>query len=106
MYIYEKKKKKKKLIVWEFMSKFSRTTDKMILFNSFGRNFKNKVFIDTSVVYLRDMLDTSRLTDKEKSLIQNEKVNICNSTVIPYPEDESSQIVFSFRTPEGKKYNW
>jgi hypothetical protein len=86
--------------LWEFMSKFSRTTDKMILFNSFGRNFKNKVFIDTSVVYLRDMLDTSRLTDKEKSLIQNEKVNICNSTVIPYPEDESSQIVFSFRTPE------
>ncbi|ORX42826.1 hypothetical protein BCR36DRAFT_336799 [Piromyces finnis] len=86
--------------LWEFMSKYSKATDRMFLFNSFGRNFKNKVFIDTSIVYLRDMVDISRLTEKEKSLIHNEKVNICSSTVIPYPEDESSKIIFSFRMPE------
>ena len=92
--------------VWEFMSKYSISNEKMILLNSFGRNFKNKVFINTSVAYLKDMIDTTRLTEKEKELIQliqNEKVNICNSTVLPYPEDQSSKIVFNFRLPEGKK---
>ena len=74
----------------------------MILLNSFGRNFKNKVFINTSVAYLRDIIDTTRLTEKEKNLIQNEKVNICNSTVLPYPENGASKIVFNFRLPEGK----
>jgi len=86
--------------LWEFMSKYSISNDRMILLNSFGRNFKNKVFINTSVAYLRDIIDTTRLTEKEKNLIQNEKVNICNSTVLPYPENEASKIVFNFRLPE------
>ncbi len=85
------------------MSKYSISNEKMILLNSFGRNFKNRVFINASVAYLKDMVDTTRLTDKEKDLIKNEKVNICSSTVMPCPENESSKIVFHFRLPEGKK---
>jgi len=83
--------------LWEFMSKFYRINNNMILLNSFGRNFKNKVLINTSVAYLKDIIDTSRLSEQEFNLIQNEKVNICNSTVLPYPEEDASKIIFSFK---------
>jgi len=83
------------------MSKYSKNDDHKILISSFGRNFKNKVLINTSIAYLKDVIDTSRLNEYELSLIQNKKVNICNSTVIPYPEEDSSNIVFYFKATEG-----
>ncbi|KAG4099073.1 hypothetical protein H8356DRAFT_1038012 [Neocallimastix lanati (nom. inval.)] len=89
--------------LWEFMSKYSKNDDHKILISSFGRNFKNKVLINTSIAYLKDVIDTSRLNEYELSLIQNKKVNICNSTVIPYPEEDSSNIVFYFKATEDLK---
>jgi hypothetical protein len=89
--------------LWEFMASYSRSDNHKILINSFGRNFKNKVTISTTVTYLKDIIDTSLLNERELKLIQNEKVSICNSTVIPYPEDSSSNIVFYFKATEDLK---
>lgn len=89
--------------LWEFMSKYYKTNSNMLLFNSFGRNFKNKVYITTSTVYLKDIVDATKLTPNELSLIQTEKVNICNSTVVPYPEMNASKILFVFKLEEDLK---
>jgi len=86
------------------MASYSRSDNHKILINSFGRNFKNKVTISTTVTYLKDIIDTSLLNERELKLIQNEKVSICNSTVIPYPEDSSSNIVFYFKATEGNNF--